>query len=141
MPMYSLAITVFRCPSTKYLFALGRFPRTDKSIGNDKGKYTMSYYHIHLEADKRPTQYARDVEFGFIFEFHIYDTMGISYIRSFCIVLGMLTTEEFAAGIILVVALIAAFVFSILWNKGILPRTMYVARSSPFHLRILARVE
>jgi ABC-type glucose/galactose transport system permease subunit len=67
--------------------------------------------------------------------------MGISYIRSFCIVLGSLTTEEFAAGIILVVALIAAFVFSILWNKGILPRTMYVARSSPFLLRILARVE
>jgi hypothetical protein len=45
------------------------------------------------------------------------------------VVSDKLTAEEIAGGSILLIALIVGFVFSILWNKGMLPRTRYTVKA------------
>ena len=55
----------------------------------------------------------------------------------FYVFLGKLTSESIAVGSLLLVCLVAGFILSILWNKGMLPYTKYVEKLSQI---VLVRV-
>ena len=49
------------------------------------------------------------------------------------VVLGEMTTGGITGGSIFLILLIAGFVLSILWNKGMLPRTRYAVSGEGSH--------